>query len=210
MPASSQTSNSGTRGRILLFLQEHKSVTVPEISQAWGLTRADVRYHLNLLVKDGFAEVVTSIDPKSIQRGRPVLHYRLAKHLAENNFPALCSALLDLYLTALPGEQHETALVVLVRSMITEEAPATISAIQRLNMAVAYLNRYRYKARWEASPTGPRLMLRNCPYAAILKEHPELCKFDRILINQLSHLSVKQTAQMDLISNNPPACIFTT
>ena len=210
MPASNQISNARTRERILLFFQENKTVTVPAISHAWGLTRADVRYHLNLLVKDGLVEVVTFVTPKATQRGRPVLHYRLANHLAENNFPPLCSALLDLYLAALPGEKRETALEVLVRSMITEQPPVSISPIQRLNLAVAYLNRYSYKARWEASPTGPRLLLRNCPYAAILNKHPELCEFDRILIDRLSHLSVKQTARMDLVSSYPPACIFTT
>lgn len=209
MPAPPKTSNSGTRERILLFLQENKTVTVPTISHAWGLTRADVRYHLSLLVKDGLVEVVTNAGPKVTQRGRPVLHYRLAGHLAENNFPTLCSALLGLYLAALPEEQRETALQVLVHSIITEEPPVAISPTQRLNLAVAYLNRHNYQARWEASPTGPRLLLRNCPYAAILNKHPELCKFDRILIDQLSHLSVKQTARMDLVSNYPPACIFT-
>ncbi len=209
MPATTPIVSSGTRERILSFLQVNKTVTVPEISQAWSLTRADVRYHLNLLVKDGIVEVTDQDGPRAAQRGRPVLHYRLASHLADNNLPELCSALLDLYLTTMPGEQSERILQTLVLH-ITAELPVSLSPISRLNQAVAYLNRRHYQARWEASPTGPRLLLRNCPYAVILKRHPELCEFDRLLINRVCHLSVKQTARMDLITGRPSTCIFTT
>lgn len=205
MPSTTQT--VGTRERILRLLQDSRIVTVSGISHALGVTRADVRYHLKLLVRDGLAEITQLTTTQPAQRGRPVLYYRLASHLAANNLPALCHALLDVYLAARPEGSPNAAILALVERMVGDP-PASPSLTHRITQTVDYLNRHGYQARWEASPTGPRILFRNCPYAAILREHLELCLFDRLLIDRLGHLSFKQVARLDPVTGNPPACIF--
>ena len=56
---------------------------------------------------------------------------------------------------------------------------------RRLNLAVEKLNKMNYHARWEAGSQGPRLIFGHCPYAAILEKHPELCRMDAALIEEL-------------------------
>jgi len=199
--------NPGTRERILAFLQANKSVTVSEISRTWGLTRADVRYHLKKLVNEGLAEIVPSEEHPPAKRGRPVIHYRLAAHLAPNNFPELCSTLLELYLASFPEEARSSAIMAAAHHMV-DELPKPAPLFQRLNAAIAYLNLHGYHAHWEASPAGPRLFLRNCPYSAILDRHPELCQFDRMLLERLGRLALEQKTRINLAAGGPAACIF--
>jgi len=76
--------------------------------------------------------------------------------------------------------------------------------------AIEKLNRQQYQASWEASPTGPRLILRNCPYAVILEKHPELCCMDEALISKLLDQPVQQTAKLERQPDGAPHCAFVT
>jgi len=196
-----------TRERILALLRENKTVTVAGLSHAWGLTRAGIRYHLNLLVKEGLAEIIPCDPNQRVSRGRPALRYRLTTQISSNNLLALCSALLEVYIESLPAEEREQALRLTAQYMAGEIAD-TDSPTQHMNQVINTLNRHAYQARWEASPVGPRIILRNCPYAVILKQHPALCQFDRLFLEQLSHLPLTQVARMDLETGSPPACVF--
>jgi len=73
---------------------------------------------------------------------------------------------------------------------------------------VQILNLKRYQARWDAHAQAPRILLHNCPYAAVLENHPELCRMDAYMIAQLLGLPVEQLARMDIFGSHPPACVF--
>lgn len=196
-----------TRERILAHLQEHHTATVVGLSRAWGLTRADIRYHLNSLLEERVIELVPRDPTQELKRGRPVQTYRLAARSLPGNLAALCGAALKLLMDA-PDAEKEARLRQIAQLLAGRSLPAAGSSIQRLNQVVGVLNQRSYRARWEAHASGPRILLRSCPYAALLKEHPELCKVDRYFIEHLLQAPLRHAAKMDLETGKSPACIF--
>ncbi len=204
---SPENASSGTRQRILAYLQEHHTASVSTLSRTWGLTRASIRYHLNDLIKDGSLELVPRDADKPSGRGRPSQTYRLATHSYPDNLAPLCHNLLIAFFSHLSEDEQQTALKQLAES-IAGDFTAVENITRRFTQVVAHLNHFQYHARWEAHAQGPRILLRSCPYAAILAHHPELCQLDAYLIQHLLLAPVQQLAQMDLVSGNPPACVF--
>lgn len=204
----------GTRERILAYLEENRTATVVTLSRLWGLTRADIRYHLNHLIEEGLVErteapssMLGAVKPQ--RRGRPTVTYRLSTRSMLDNFANLSCALLRAMLDSLPDEAREETLVALAKQLAGGAAPENQRLTSaRFNQAVEALNRQSYRARWEASPAGPRFLLRACPYAAIVHQHPELCRMDQHLLELLTGLALRQSARMTLASGSPPACIF--
>lgn len=195
-----------TRERILVHLHENRTATVSALSRAWGLTPADLRYHFNALIEEGLVERAAN-DAQPTGRGRPTQAYRLASRSAPDNFPGLCGALLAALLANLSESEKEAALAALAGQISSGFTPPA-ALTQRFNQAVAFLNARAYHARWEASSRGPRLLLRNCPYAELLSQHPELCTLDRLLLERLLQLPQRQAARMNLVTGKPPACVF--
>ena len=209
---STVTAPANTRERILAYLQENRIASVQALSRTWGLTRADIRYHFNALIKEGLLERAPRDASLPARRGRPEQQYRLAASAAPDNFPALCAALLDALLSALPVEEQEKALRALAArlagSIATPKPGIALHLTQRLNQVSAFLSRQGYRARWEAHASGPQILLRSCPYAALLPTHPELCTLDRFLLEDLLQLPLQQTARQSLSGGKPAACVF--
>jgi predicted ArsR family transcriptional regulator len=204
---SPNESTASTRGRILVYLRENPTATVTSLSRRWGLTRADIRYHLNELIKEGSVEIIPR-DPKvAISRGRPVHQYRLAVNRKPGNYPQLCAALLDQFIAPLPKTDQVEALKKLA-ALLSTGYQSVPSHTQRYTKAVAFLNQSGYQARWEATARGPRFMLRTCPYAAILPGYPLLCLLDRFLLESLLQTRLHHAVMMDPGTGRPPACVF--
>jgi predicted ArsR family transcriptional regulator len=196
-----------TRERILAYLSENHIATAAVLSRATRLTGADIRYHLSGLLDDGLVERVppgpgASASPApSARRGRPAVAYRLAAAAQTNNLAGLAAALLDVL--------GESALPAVAEALAGKDLPNLAAPrIQRLHGCANTLSASGYRASWEAGPNGPRVLLRACPYAAILTNHPELCKIDRLLVERLSGLEFTQTARIDPHTGRPPACVF--
>ncbi len=200
---------AATRERILAYLQENRVASVQGLSRDWGLTRADIRYHFNALLEEGVLERVPRDRSKPARRGRPEQQYRLAAGAIPDNFLALCGALLDALLCHLPAEEREPAL----RDLAARLAGTFVSIpslTQRFTQASAFLSQHGYRARWEAHASGPRILLRNCPYAELLPTHPELCALDRYFLEHLLKMPLFHTARMNLAGGKPAACVFTS
>jgi predicted ArsR family transcriptional regulator len=195
-----------TREKILTYLQEQRLATVETLSRQYGLTRADIRYHLNVLMTEGVIEIACRDVSQPTGRGRPKQFFRLAVGETPDNLPNLCSALLVALRAASPDPWAELA-VRLVELMPGGQHLAD-STVQRFNAAVERLSQHGYQARWEAHAAGPRILLRNCPYAAVLPDHPELCEMDRVLLSYLTKLPQQQITRINLLGGKPPACIF--
>jgi len=214
---SDQPSELSTRQRILAYLAEHHSVSAPILSRTWGLTPADIRYHLNGLFHDGLIDRIPNSIGSASRTGRPEQYYRLSAAAAPNNLAVLCGALLSILLAnGIEGGETEAnrllqAAATSLKSTLTpaQASAAPTSAVTRLSQAIEALNRWNYRARWEAGKSGPRLLLHRCPYAAIVNDHPEICIIDRLLLEKLTGISLQQTARMNLVTGKPPACVFT-
>lgn len=204
MPPASAVQS--TRERILAYLDENPLASAQGLSRAWGLTRADIRYHLNALEREGLIEPVARPGGTLAGRGRPVKHYRRASG-AGRSYAELCRALLEVVDDAVPEEQREAALRKTAERLAAGHAVPD-SPVQRMNETVRFLTQLGYRARWEASARGPRVLLRGCPYAALLEAHPEICQVDCFLLETLTGLQLRQDARINLETGRPPACVF--
>lgn len=191
-----------SRQQILAFIRINRMVSAIEISSALHMTPANARHHLGLLEAQGFIEVVGTRPAK--ERGRPTKLYGLAHDAMEHNIDRLVDALLKHFLAdGNPEEQFNK----LIPHLVDEPLP-TPTLIQRLNQIVQKLNEMNYQARWEAAPSGPRIILGHCPYAGILAENPAICLMDKVLLSNQINQPVEQIAKLERSPKGVPNCIF--
>jgi predicted ArsR family transcriptional regulator len=196
-----------TRDRVLDYLQEHRTTTIPNLSKLWGLTRADIRHHINNLIKEGLVDKVSHVKPDQTKRGRPEYEYHLSSQSGDDNYHNLCATLLKMILRDCPVENQGNVMTAVAQE-IAGNPVNTPSFTHAMNSTVAWLNERGYHSRWEAAAGGPRLMFLHCPYALLLPEHPELCQLDILVLERLLSIRIQQTARMDFRSNLARACIF--
>lgn len=190
------------RRKILAFLKKQNSATAVEIATALGVTPANVRHHLAELQADGLVEAVSLRGLG--RRGRPQKVYRLGRTLRGENL----AALLDALLRQMPPEEAKGRLEAAGRSFADPLPERSLPLMRRLAQAVERLNEKNYQARWEATSLGPRLVLGNCPYAAVIENHPALCRMDTVFIQTLLGTSVEQTARLERTERGNLYCAF--
>ena len=196
-----------TRQNILAYLQTHPGATAAELARALQVTPANIRHHLSILLSDGRARVVG--ERQAHGRGRPLQLYGLGDALVGDNLAALADAALSAWLESLSPEARDAVLQALAsRLAATAPAVAGLSITRRLALAIERLNAQHYQARWEAHALGPRIIFELCPYAAIIARHPELCRMDKFLLQDLLGLEVTQSAKLELNARGLPFCMF--
>lgn len=198
-----------SRKLILDYLERNPYTSPAELSRALQMTSANIRHHLGVLVEQGAVEVVARRLPQG--RGRPASLYALSSQAHRHNLEALASALLGILLNHLPPESQKTALREIATRLVGSEThTSTTSLTQRLTQAVRHLDRMGYKARWEAHSQAPWLVLGHCPYAAILPDHPELCRLDAALLESLIGHPVELERKQAVDSRGARYCLFIT
>ena len=164
------------RQKVLTYFSKNRSASAREISRALKMSAATVRHHLRVMAADGRLEM--SFVRGRDGRGRPEKVYSLPRAALGNNLSALGDAVL---VEAGSSVRMEG----LAKRLAGESNFASHPVAKRLHLTVEKLNTMSYHARWEAGPQGPRLIFGHCPYAAIIEKHPELCRMDEYLLNEL-------------------------
>lgn len=191
-----------TRQQILDYLEKLQTASANEISRALHMTAANARHHLGLLMEQKQVEVIQQ--QKARGRGRPARLYTLAHSAMQDNLDVLVSALLKLLLKNSASDPPFQSMIPLVFG----EIPGGKNTPQRLNAIIQRLNELNYRARWEAAPSGPRVIFRHCPYASVLAENPQLCQMDTAALASLLGAPVEQLAQLERDSKGLVSCIF--
>ena len=200
-------SMTASRKLIIEYLERNPYTSSAELSRALKTTGANIRHHLGVLVQEGVVEAVARRVP--LGRGRPAQLYALSSQARSHNLEALTSALLGKLLANLPVEdQHSVLGEIAIRLAGGEVISAGSSLAGRLTQAVQRLNSMGYKARWEAHSQAPRLVLGHCPYAAILPEHPELCRMDAAMLESLAGIPMRQEKKQAADSRGAKYCLF--
>ena len=192
-----------TRQQIIEYLPTNRVATSIEMSRALQVTAANIRHHLQILKSAGLVEEVGSETGRS--RGRPTLLYSLTENALKHNLDGLSSALLKALLANSPNISESLNRIAVE---LSGDFQLAANMHPRLNQAVERLNELQYQAAWEASPNGPRLIFRNCPYALILNEHPELCHLDAELLAVLLERPYRQTVKLERLPEGAPHCSF--
>jgi len=193
-----------TRLRILDHIRKHQTASVRELSHLMGMTGANIRHHLAMLESNDLIEIVGL---RKEGRGRPMHVYGLSRRVLGDGLDKLAGTLFDIWLNGTPDERREAGLRSLAERLVGV-TDINVPVMKRLVRTVARLNELHYQARWEASAGGPRLILGHCPYAAIVADHPELCRMDAFLLETRLGPSVEQTAKLQLSDKGLPFCAF--
>ena len=185
------------RQKVMAYLTKNRTASAREISRALKMSAATVRHHLRIMVVDGRLEM--SFVRGREGRGRPEKVYSLPSAVLGHNLSALSEAVL--------AEAGTSVRVDMLAQRLAGESNFADQPIaKRLNLTVEKLNQMNYHARWEAGPRGPRLIFGHCPYAAIIQKHPELCRMDQHLINDLMGDSATQLFKIG--KDGSAICVF--
>ncbi len=164
------------RQKVLSHLTKNRTASAREISRSLKMSAATVRHHLRVLTSDGRLEM--SFVRGRDGRGRPEKVYSLPSAALGHNLSALSDAILTEAGTSVRMDA-------LAKHLAGGSNFADQPVARRLNLTVEKLNEMNYHPRWEAGPQGPRLILSHCPYAGIIEKHPELCRMDEHLLQEL-------------------------
>jgi predicted ArsR family transcriptional regulator len=196
-----------TQAQILEYLDRNPSVSAEEISRALNVTKENIHYHLKILLQDETVERTTLSANKTIPRGRPTYRYRLSAQSRQGDIPALADKLLELVISASSPLSSQLDLLTRLASAMFPFQPSA-NPTQHLRQTIQRLNQHHYRAAWEARAAGPYVYFRSCPYASLIKAHPELCQLDCAILASMLEKTATQISKMDLDSRKPPACIF--
>ena len=194
-----------TRYRLIEYIRVKKVVSAAELARVLKITAADARHHLASLEDEG---VVVVVDTRVQGRGRPTQLYRLTRDINRHNLDALTSAVLNVWLGDVTEAERDGALRKIAASLTAGCNHPGGNLTQRLTYTVRRLNEMNYLARWEAHIEAPRILITHCPYALVVSDHPETCRMDAFVINNLLGQPVTQISTMGKCATGEMQCIF--
>lgn len=175
------------RQKVLLYMNKTRTASAREISRALQMSAPTVRHHLRVLVSDGRLEMAFVRGKDS--KGRPEKVYSLPRAALGDNLSVLAEALIAEAGSGFDGEA-------LAKRLAGDAKFENQPAAKRLNLLVEKMNQMNYHARWEAGAEGPRILFGHCPYGAIIARHPELCKMDESLLEELMQRTAIQISKI--------------
>jgi len=164
------------RQKVLGYLDKMRTASAREVARSLKMSEATVRHHLRTLEKDGRLEMESVRGLEG--RGRPEKVYSIPRAALGDNLSGLSEALL------VEASSH-VRMEALAKRLAGESDFKSQPIAKRLTLVVEKMNQMNYHARWEAGPEGPRILFGHCPYAAVIKNHPELCEMDVSLLELL-------------------------
>lgn len=177
---------SAARQKILTYLKKKRGDSARGIARALNMSAPNARHHLSILCLDGRVELVST--RKKEGRGRPEKVYSLSQAALGDNLPGLVDALLTQAATRLrPGA--------VAKHILDPGRFANLPITKRLVLMLQKLNELNYQPRWEAGAQGPRVIFGRCPYAAVIDGHPELCKMDEVMLENILERPVSRAAK---------------
>jgi predicted ArsR family transcriptional regulator len=185
------------RQKVLTYFEKSRTASAREIARALKMSAATVRHHLRVLVSDGRLELWAARGGDG--PGRPEKIYALPQATLGDNLTALSDALLT---EAGSGVGMEALARRLAGGVNFADEPLAKS----LNETIEKFNQMSYHAHWEAGSEGPRILFGHCPYATIIDRHPELCKMDATILQQLMVQPVRQVFRAG--KDGSTVCVF--
>lgn len=192
------------RSAILANLAKNPSSTVLRLSQDLGVTKADIRYHLQSLLEQGLITSNSQTPPDG--RGRPSACYSLTAEARPDNLVFLLDNILKVF-------QNKPELSVeiwraIVDTFTIQLKESATSLTLKLQQTIRFLSQQAYAAHWEAGKQGPVVFFNNCPYQKIIANHPELCQMDRLVLSKLTGKEIMLEKNLFSESNPEMVCRF--
>lgn len=201
-----------TQTRILQYLKPHPAAAASAISQALGMTAANIRYHLHSMEQAGLIEV--EVRPLEKGRGHPVYLYHLSIQAQPHNLDCLAEILFAELMKDATPEASILLAQTLAERLIQQGSHLTALPLnqshltQRLTGLAQAFDEFHYQARWEAHTGSPHFMFGQCPYGAIVERYPVLCQMDAFLLEKLLSRPARQVAKIGQGSPVATTCVF--
>ena len=192
-----------TRALILAYLDTHPGSSAVEIGRFLQLTPANIRYHLAILKERDLVQI-SDLRPAG-GSGRPILLYNLTSKNLGMNLQFLLGILLE---GIQDVNDYELVLEKITHLFLNEFHPEGGNRISSYNQAISFLNENHYRASWKATPEGPQIELRHCPYCELAKTHPQLCQIDERVLSTIFDTELILTRRRDFGINPFSPCVF--
>lgn len=184
---------ASTRGQIIILLRR-ASRTVEELAQTLGLTDNAVRAHLASLERDGLVE------QSGTRRGsgKPAFTYDLSvegERLFPKPYSSVLSALLDVLSEEMPSEKLENILRAAAARLAEEYKVANGDIPARLEAGTKLLNDLGGLAELEETEGKYTIRGYSCPLAAVVPNHPQVCKLAETLLNDFTGLPLQENCE---------------
>lgn len=181
---------ASTRGQIVTLLRR-SSRTVDELVQALNLTHTAVRAHLAALERDGL------VQQRSERRGsgKPSSVYDLtpaAEYLFPKSYGQLLDQLLDVLGEHKPAGEVETLLREVGRRIAAQWTIPPGDLRVRLDASVEVLNELGGLMERETEGETLCILGYRCPFAAVVREHPEVCDLAETLFSELAGVPIQE------------------
>lgn len=193
------------RGRLIDYIRVKKIASAADISRVFKVTPANARHHLSTLEDEG---IVMLTDTHVHGRGRPTQLFGLTHEIKRHNLDLLANAILIELFTNLSVDERENVIRRIANRLQIRCEKKQGSLTHQLTHVIHQLNEMNYQARWEANILGPRILIAHCPYASVVSAHPEICKMDTYLLENMIGQPVSLETQTGKILCGDFLCVF--
>jgi predicted ArsR family transcriptional regulator len=170
--------------------------TVEDLAAALQLTDNAVRSHLATLERDGLVRQVGV--HRSGRSGKPAFTYGLTAE-AERLFPRRYADVLDGVLVELQDQLAPDQLEALLRASgnhLASRYPVSDGPVMaRLENAAAALNQLGGLAKVEERDDQYLIQGYSCPLAALVTEHPEICRLAETFVSDVAGLPFHESCE---------------
>ncbi len=190
-------SERDTRREVLDQILRNGPISASDISDALGISTAGVRRHLDIIVEDGFAEIIEA--PRTAAsggrgRGRPAKLFRLTD-AGRGRFGHDYDTLALLALRALRETGGDDAVAQFADERMSDlfgtltdsssgDAPSG-DVTQRAERIAEALTDRGYAATVNDAATGIQICRHHCPIQDVAHEFPELCAAEHRVVTEL-------------------------
>lgn len=198
--------NTSTRNQILNVIRTRGQISIADLATAIGISTISVRHHLASLQAEG---LVSAIEVRH-GVGRPH-HAYMVTEAALERFPTkymrLSRRLLDELKTALSPEALEEMFIRMAEALAAEyrQRLAGKPLEAKMEVLMELLGAEGFMAQWNRVGENILLTEYNCPYVQLSQRHPEVCAFDRAVIQNVLNATVEKT---DCVHNGAERCAF--
>ena len=195
-----------TRGKIVEELHRRQSASAVDLARDLGLTPNAIRQQLLILERDGL------VSEKSVRRGptKPTLEFSLTAR-AEQLFAQPYDRMLNAVLTEVRQQEGPQGVARIFEGIAKRTARSAGEHITaptpegKIAGLTALLRKKGVKAEYNLIEGGFELHEHNCPYANVVKEHPEVCS----VIHRVLDETVGGThAQTESLATGGTECRF--
>ena len=195
-----------TRRLIMLTMLRAGTITATQLAHTLGLSAAGIRRHLDALIDDEYAELVTTKKPSG-GRGRPAKAFRLTPQgralFGHDNDSLAVQALTTLRETG--GDEAVKAFArKRARDLVSDVDKRDDDTIEHAAHAlVDALSRNGYAATIASANHSLQICQHHCPIAEVAAQFPELCEAENEVIAALLGQHVQPLAS---IANGNDVC----